>query len=325
MRRLLIAAGLVAASTAVAAQQGAMSGDALRAAVTGATIEIDTPLGTKVPIRYEDDGTMTGEAGAVAYFLGASVDRGRWWVKDDQLCQQWTKWLDGKAECMRLQREGRQINWSRDDGKTGTATLITRQVVVARRVGAPAGVGLEQPAARLSEPTAPPLRIASAEADAPIPSPRPSKVPQPRASNSDAAALAPPAKPAKQVVALATAPPVAAKRAAKAVAAAPGLPPLGTQSSAQPAPAPISIAFRVAGVAPSDVLNVRNGPSQEHLAIGALPPDARDVRVVGQCMQDWCPVQHAGIGGWVNSWYLAEDGPASARLTSGIVTAPPRR
>lgn len=293
-----------------------MSGDALRAAVTGATIEIDTPLGTKVPIRYEDDGTMTGEAGAVAYFLGASVDRGRWWVKDDQLCQQWTKWLDGKAECMRLQREGRQINWSRDDGKTGTATLITRQVVVARRVGAPAGVGLEQPAARLSEPTAPPLRIASADPAPPADlsaAPRPTVAPLSRAT-----------KQVKPVVAPANAPPVAAKPAtAKAVTTAP----VAQPANAPPAAKPVlpSIAFRVAGVAPSDVLNVRNGPSQEHLAIGALPPDARDVRVVGQCMQDWCPVQHAGIGGWVNSWYLAEDGPASARLTSGIVTAPPRR
>ena len=65
-----------------------------------------------------------------------------------------------------------------------------------------------------------------------------------------------------------------------------------------------SSSFRVAGVDLDDVLNVRNGPSPEHAVIGSILPDADGIRIVGPCVSAWCPIQHRGLSGWVNSFYL---------------------
>ena len=62
--------------------------------------------------------------------------------------------------------------------------------------------------------------------------------------------------------------------------------------------------FRVVGVDLDDVLHVRNGPSADHIVIGRLPPDADGIRIVGACVSAWCPIQHRGLSGWVNSFYL---------------------
>jgi uncharacterized protein YraI len=66
--------------------------------------------------------------------------------------------------------------------------------------------------------------------------------------------------------------------------------------------------YRVRGVAPYDVLNVRRGPSEEHVQIAAIPPSGRRVEITGQCRADWCPIRYGGVTGWVNSYYLAEEG-----------------
>ena len=66
--------------------------------------------------------------------------------------------------------------------------------------------------------------------------------------------------------------------------------------------------FRVTGVAEDDVMNVRNGPSADHSVIGTIPPDAAGIKIVGSCVSAWCPIQHRGIIGWVNSVYLSKSG-----------------
>jgi uncharacterized protein YraI len=63
----------------------------------------------------------------------------------------------------------------------------------------------------------------------------------------------------------------------------------------------------VAGVASDDVLNVRDGPSADYRATGAILPDAVGVHIVGRCQAEWCPISHRGLTGWVNSFYLIED------------------
>jgi uncharacterized protein YraI len=55
------------------------------------------------------------------------------------------------------------------------------------------------------------------------------------------------------------------------------------------------------------MLNVRNGPSADYIATGAIPPDALGVRIVGECVAEWCPISHRGMRGWVNSFFLIED------------------
>lgn len=89
-------------------------------------------------------------------------------------------------------------------------------------------------------------------------------------------------------------------------------------------------AWRVTGVAPNDVLNVRVGPGTEYLVIDRLPHDARGIQVdvcvptvtreqffalppqTQQALNGysaWCLVLWQGSQrGWVNRRYLTEDG-----------------
>jgi uncharacterized protein YraI len=89
-------------------------------------------------------------------------------------------------------------------------------------------------------------------------------------------------------------------------------------------------AWRVVGVAPDDVLNVRVGPGTEYFVITALPPNARRLQL-GTCTPTitqaqyfaltpaaqaqlaryarWCVVSWGGEQlGWVNARFLGEDG-----------------
>jgi hypothetical protein len=119
----LVAICCVSFATSVAAEPSALSGDAIKAAVTGAVVEVDTPLGTKVPIRYFENGRITGEARGLAYILGSPSDSGKWWVSGDRLCHKWAKWFDGALQCLRISQKGSRIFWRRDDGETGTAAI----------------------------------------------------------------------------------------------------------------------------------------------------------------------------------------------------------
>ena len=65
-----------------------------------------------------------------------------------------------------------------------------------------------------------------------------------------------------------------------------------------------------------DVLNIRNGPSEYHDAVGAIPPSARGVKIVGACSELWCPVVHGRAKGWVNSYYLSPEAGSTARTTA---------
>ena len=138
--RYLVAVCCISFATSVAAEMSALSGDAIKAAVTGAVVEVDTPLGTKVPIRYSEDGRITGEARGLAHILGSPSDSGKWWVSGNRLCHKWTKWFDGVLQCLRISQRGSRIFWRSDDGQTGTAvisTLPTPPRLVASAAGRP--------------------------------------------------------------------------------------------------------------------------------------------------------------------------------------------
>ncbi len=57
------------------------------------------------------------------------------------------------------------------------------------------------------------------------------------------------------------------------------------------------------------MLNVRMGPSPEHDVVGAIPPQARGVRMAGVCDGMWCLVQFGEQKGWVNRSYLVYEVP----------------
>lgn len=101
-----------------------LSDDGLKQTVAGKTVVLNTPMGG-LPISYRANGTMSGRAKNMAMYTGRESDKGRWWVKSDQICQQWDSWLDGRAWCFSFNLSGRTVHWTRTDGTTGTATIAS--------------------------------------------------------------------------------------------------------------------------------------------------------------------------------------------------------
>ncbi len=282
-------------------------------------MEIDTPAGTKLPVRYTQEGRLSGEARDLAWYLGSAVDSGRWWVAGDQLCHKWFRWFNAEPQCMRIAREGRAFRWRTQDGNTGTAAIA---------VAAPAPV---QASTLLALPRVFPKRVPQ---PAPAEAPPALAGPPPRLQESAeavAAATPPPSPPAaSEAIAELNPPPAVAPPLLPAIMN-PSLPPqveskqaeIKTASVPPPrpaAPAPVQAEpkraadplFKVANVRSDDVLNIRSGPSADFDVVGELPPDGRGIAVTSACRAKWCPVQHQAASGWVNSIYLVPEGPDSA-------------
>ena len=305
LHRVVNISVLCIASAAIA-EPTPIAGKTINEVVSGATVQVDTPLGTKLPVTYAANGLISGEAGGLAWFLGSSTDRGRWWVANDRLCQKWFKWFDAEVQCLHLRREGQVLHWSRDDGKTGTATLVA----AAPSEPVPAAAPIEPVPYALGNPEA----KATMAADATV-SATPPQVPQITAlpaANAQLRVKSEPKLPAptahksdllpikKAQVAI----PVIAGSPAKVTAADP--PQVG-------APEPRNTAvrrdrsFRVAGVGARDTLMVRQGPSSDAPKVGTIPPDGHGVRLLGRCQMEWCQVTHHGLSGWVNRAYLVQE------------------
>jgi hypothetical protein len=275
-------------------QASDLAGQQLSDLVAGATVEIDTPIGAKLLLRYARDGKLSGEAPSLAWYLGTASDNGRWWASSDQLCHKWNRWLDSKAQCMRLSKDGRVIRWRSRDGHTGTATVSVPAAIQAVAV---LPLASPSPAKQI---VAPVPRLVRAHGEAPAEPPEPPMGPHP-----------PPPQVAKEAApAVADAPPVPAPAQAKAEPDRGPPPPHqeARREQAEPkrAAAPM---FKVARVRSDDVLNVRSGPSADFEVVGTLPPGSRGIAITSGCRSQWCPVQHQVASGWVNSAYLAPEEP----------------
>ncbi|MDF1608993.1 hypothetical protein PZ897_12480 [Hoeflea sp. YIM 152468] len=117
------ALALLAASFPAAAEQ--LSGSALIHFVSGKRVYLATPFGGEFPLNYKASGVVTGDGSALGLgrFL-APRETGKWWVQDENLCQQWPTWYDGQPSCFQITRTGdRSLDWVRDDGRTGKARI----------------------------------------------------------------------------------------------------------------------------------------------------------------------------------------------------------
>lgn len=128
MRKTLTLTALLALGTSAfaAEEPSILTGERLKEAVSGKTIYLMTPVGTEIPIRYRPNGTMQGSSTAMlAAMAGESVttDTGRWWVQQEQLCQQWRNWADRRSHCYKLRTAGNAVQWRRNDGESGTARI----------------------------------------------------------------------------------------------------------------------------------------------------------------------------------------------------------
>jgi hypothetical protein len=331
LKPIVSGVGLLAVTAAACAQSPGLSGPQITELVAGATVEIDTPSGTKLPVRYAPEGRLSGEARELAWYLGSALDVGRWWVTGDRLCHKWTRWFNGEPQCMQVAKDGRIIRWRSQDGNSGTAaiaipaplqasTLLALPRVFPRRT--PPAAQPEPPPAltgpappRLQEPvTAPaPAEFAAVA----IPPTAPPAAGEAIAKVEPLPPVAPPPVPAVK------SPPrqVETKQPEPRSASVP--PPRQTEPGKQAEPKhPASPTFMVANVRPDDVLNVRSGPSADHDIVAELAPGSRGIAITSECRSRWCPVQHDGAAGWVNSVYLVPEGPATASLRTTLNDGP---
>ncbi|MCY0094975.1 hypothetical protein [Hoeflea ulvae] len=102
-----------------------LAGAELKGFVNGKRVYLATPFGGEFPLNYQPSGVVSGDGTSLGLgkFL-APKENGRWWVKGENLCQQWPTWYDGKATCFRIEKTGDQsLNWVRDDGRRGKARI----------------------------------------------------------------------------------------------------------------------------------------------------------------------------------------------------------
>ena len=121
----VVAVGISLPATASLAEPTTLAGDELRQAISGKTVFLNIS-GFELPIRYAANGRMSGKMSTVAASFSrgdGAQDHGKWWVAGDQLCQQWTSWMEGKSYCYKLTLEGSTVHWARNDGHSGTARI----------------------------------------------------------------------------------------------------------------------------------------------------------------------------------------------------------
>jgi hypothetical protein len=102
-----------------------MDGKDIRSDIIGRTIYIATPLGGELPLSYHSSGQLEGTGRALGFAaFGKPSDTGKWWIKDDKLCQRFETWYQGNVNCYRLEHTGAdRIRWTRDNGQKGVARI----------------------------------------------------------------------------------------------------------------------------------------------------------------------------------------------------------
>lgn len=326
LKPIVLGVWLSAAMTTAWAQSPGLSGQQITDLVAGTTVEIDTPAGTKVPVRYTQEGRIAGEARDLAWFLGSPTDIGRWWVAGDQLCHKWIRWFNGEPQCMRLSKDGQVIRWRSQDGNTGTAaiaipapvqasTLLALPRVFPRRTPEPAPAA---PPPALAD--APRQRVpAETAAVASLPSP-PAATEIVAETNPAPSVAAPPIAP-PPVAALRIPPPQQAESRQPEAKIASAPPPTQVEPSRQAEPKRPAL-FKVANVRQDDVLNIRSGPSADFEIVAELPPGSHGIAITSECRSQWCPVQHRSARGWVNSTYLAPEETYTLSLQGALNDSP---
>jgi hypothetical protein len=123
-------AGLITLLTLAFAIPSAMANERftandIKGEIIGKRIYLAVPFGGEFPLNYRLDGQVDGSGEALGLGRFAKPnDKGKWWIKGDRLCQQFTSWYKGAPMCFELIRTGdKRLKWIRDNGETGTARI----------------------------------------------------------------------------------------------------------------------------------------------------------------------------------------------------------
>lgn len=123
--RLALAIALSVTVLAGTASAQTLSDDQIREHIIGKRVYLATPFGGEFPLYYKTSGSVSGDGtklGLGKYF--APKETGRWWLEGNKLCQQWPSWYKGRQFCFSIEKTGpNQIEWTRDDGRSGIARI----------------------------------------------------------------------------------------------------------------------------------------------------------------------------------------------------------
>lgn len=116
---------IAAAAMPTQALSEQLHGASITDTVGGKRVYLATPFGGEFPLYYKTNGQVTGDGTALGlgrYF--APRETGRWFVRGNQLCQQFPTWYRGKVSCFTLRKTGETtLRWRRDDGYSGRARI----------------------------------------------------------------------------------------------------------------------------------------------------------------------------------------------------------
>lgn len=103
------------------AQAKALTNNEIKTLFSGKVVILKLPVLGEFPLRYDKNGIVKGDGTGTG--LGrylAPKDEGRWWISDNQLCQKWQEWYDGKTTCFAISNlDGKNFRWTRNDGRKG--------------------------------------------------------------------------------------------------------------------------------------------------------------------------------------------------------------
>lgn len=317
-KKIFILALLIFFPSEVFAYSGKLTGQDIKEILTGASIHLDTPFGTTIPISLGSDGIITGQAGRLATYLGSAEDRGRWWISNNKLCFKWFKWLHGEPQCLSLKLNDHQILWVLDDGMEGTATLSEKPLEEKKYI-------LTTPPQLALRPLAAPKKLFAS-----------SDVSKNKDIFSLGVHLSRALRSEKKYkrVELSAMQATSEKKSNTSVrivsqAATPDTteiqdlrmikkiretaPPLNGEFATASAQSQISTVkyFAVSGLENGDTLNIRSGPSLDQAIVGEIPQNSINIKFIGPCMNFWCRIQYKNVFGWVNRYYLADTMTAS--------------
>ena len=105
-----------------------LNGAAIEARIAGKRVYLSTPLGIELPLTYAANGAVSGNiTGFSMASMFAPKETGRWWVENNQLCQQFPTWYKGRRFCFVIENiDETKIAWTRDDGYSGKARIEGR-------------------------------------------------------------------------------------------------------------------------------------------------------------------------------------------------------
>lgn len=123
---VLTASAIAACAASAASEPIRVAATDLHRFVAGKTVILNTRIGP-LPISFRENGTMHGRAGSqpLAAYAGQAQDHGVWWIEGGQVCQRWSKWLEGRPQCVTFEVNGRQLHWRSTDGYEGTAVIAS--------------------------------------------------------------------------------------------------------------------------------------------------------------------------------------------------------